>query len=70
MHRRRRASVLIRPIICRDVRGRPLIGPRQARPVQRHAKARSIWEVDPAVRGQRLVHEEPAEVGNDGVAPR
>ena len=68
--RRRRAGVLIRPIICRDVRGRPLIGPRQARPVQRHAEARSIREVDSAVRGQRLVREQPPEVGHDGVAPR
>ena len=68
--RRRRAGVLIRPIICRDVRGRPRTGPRQARPVQRHAEAWSIWEVYAAVRGQRLIEKQPAEVGNDGVAPR
>ena len=68
--RRRRAGVLIRPIIRRDVRGRPLIGPRQARPVQRHAEARSIWEVDAAVRWKRLVREQTPEVGHDRIAPR
>ena len=68
--RRRRAGVLIRPIIRRDVRGRPLIGPRQARPVQRHAEARPVREVDAAVCRKRLVREEPPEVGHDRIAPR
>ena len=68
--RRRRASVLIRPVICRDVRGRPLIGSLQTGSVQRDPEARSIWKVDAAVRGQRLVQEQPSEVGHDRIAPR
>ena len=70
VHRRRRASVLIRPIIRRDVRGRPLIGSLQTGSVQRDPEARSIWKVDAAVRRKRLVREQPPEVGHDRVAAR